>query len=298
MENFNSIELTEKELSDCFRPAIEQRKYEFYKINYADLIIEGKTVVEADKLAKEAEKELEIELTEEEKQICILSAKEAKFYQAKANTYFESLKLPKRYELPSKWQFYKDVDARMLELTESDEFKTNYQYELLQWYFSKDSRFVDSGYSLSKGLLLVGPVGCGKTTMMKAFSKNIYQSFTIISCRKIADEYKNSKPIYRYSDVSKNNFPHLYYGHSELGWCFDDLGTEEKKKNFGDELNVMEDIILNWYDKLTIGFNKIHITTNLYMDQIEEKYTARVRSRMRQMFNVIEFNEHSKDLRK
>lgn len=298
MENFNSIELTEKEILASFQPIIEQRQYEIYKVQYADFILNGITVIEADKMANEAARETLVILSNEEKNNCILNAKEAKYYTIKNNAYFESLKSPKKYGLPSKQEFYQDVDNRMFEFTGSYDFKNGYQYELLQWYFSKDPRFSDAGYSLSKGLLLVGPVGCGKTTLMKAFTKNIYQSFTIVPCRRIADEYKNNKLINRYSAVSKNNFPHLYYGHTELGWCFDDLGTEEKKKNYGDELNVMEDVLLNWYDKLTIGFNKVHITTNLHMDQIEEKYTARIRSRMRQMFNMIEFDENSPDMRK
>lgn len=298
MENFDSIELTEKEILASFQPIIEQRRYELHKELYAGLLLEGKTVIEADKIATTSAKLLLVVLTDQEKEVCILNAKEAKYYTIKASVYFESLKSPKKYGMPSKQEFYQDVDSRMFEFTGSEDYKNNYQYELLQWYFSKDSRFVDAGYSLSKGLLLVGPVGCGKTTLMKAFTKNIYQSYAVVPCRRIAEEYQNNKLINKYSALSRNNFPHLYYGHTELGWCFDDLGTEERRKNFGNELNVMEDIILNWYDKLTIGFNKIHITTNLYMDQIEEKYTARVRSRMRQMFNVIEFDENMQDKRK
>ncbi|MGB3948904.1 MAG: hypothetical protein WBM13_13040, partial [Bacteroidia bacterium] len=42
-------------------------------------------------------------------------------------------------------------------------------YELLYYYFKRDIRFEEAGYSLDKGLYVLGPVGVGKTMMMKVF---------------------------------------------------------------------------------------------------------------------------------
>jgi len=42
---------------------------------------------------------------------------------------------------------------------------------------------------------------------------------------------------------------------------------------------------------------KTHITTNLNGDEIEEMYGTRVRSRMREQFNLIAFDEAAKDKR-
>jgi DNA replication protein DnaC len=42
---------------------------------------------------------------------------------------------------------------------------------------------------------------------------------------------------------------------------------------------------------------KTHITTNLNAAEIEERYGERVRSRMREQFNLISFNSSSKDKR-
>jgi DNA replication protein DnaC len=49
----------------------------------------------------------------------------------------------------------------------------------------------------------------------------------------------------------------------------------------------MADIILNRYDNPKIPHHMTHLTTNLKPDEIEQAYGTRVRSRMREMFNVI-----------
>lgn len=282
----------------AFLPVISEKKYQLYLERYQELMISGIDHIQADKLASQERDNSKFDLSEAETVECLKTAKESKFYRLKSNQYFESLKHPKIYPQPTSEEFCLDVEKRICELT--GENVNNQQFEILKKYFTKDASIIDSGYSLSKGLILVGPVGCGKTTLMKVFSKNPQQSYSLISCRNLADKYKEKSMngIYKYFDTIKNTMPHLYYGQLQLGWCFDDLGTESAKKNYGDELNVMAEVILNWYDKLGIGFNKIHITTNLSAFQIEEIYGARVRSRMREMFNIIEFDLNEKDKRK
>ncbi len=44
---------------------------------------------------------------------------------------------------------------------------------------------------------------------------------------------------------------------------------------------------MNRYDIGVMPFWYTHVTTNLSGDQIEENYGTRVRSRMREMFNMI-----------
>lgn len=81
-------------------------------------------------------------------------------------------------------------------------------------------------------------------------------------------------------------------------YCFDDLGVENNLKYYGNECNVMAEILLSRYD-LFISHNMLtHITTNLNSSEIESMYGNRVRSRMRQMFNLIGFEAISKDKRK
>lgn len=173
-------------------------------------------------------------------------------------------------------------------------------FKLLCYYFTQDSEFEKAGYSLKKGILLFGNIGCGKTTLMRLFSHNVTNDFVVRSCREVADEYTKTKeggPLaLDYFSKLFEVYPHEHYGQKYIGCCFDDLGTEKTKKFFGNEINVMEDILQNRYDKHLIG--KTHLTTNLSGEEIEEIYGRRVRSRLREMCNIIAFDEQAFDRRK
>jgi len=49
-------------------------------------------------------------------------------------------------------------------------------------------------YDLSKGIMLAGGVGVGKTVLMSLFAQNQKSSFRVVSCRKVAQEYVNGGP--------------------------------------------------------------------------------------------------------
>jgi DNA replication protein DnaC len=160
--------------------------------------------------------------------------------------------------------------------------------KLLCKYFTNDQSFETENFKLHKGIMLVGPVGCGKTTLLKLFSANQKASFQIMSCRRLADMYADLGPeiLHRFSlEVNIPTSLDTFY-QNKIGLCFDDLGTENVKKNFGNASNVMEQIILNRYDN-GVPFYFTHLTTNLTVDEIEQMYGTRVRSRMREMFNMI-----------
>jgi hypothetical protein len=92
-------------------------------------------------------------------------------------------------------------------------------------------------------------------------------------------------------------------------YCFDDLGVEPIGCHYTKECNVMGEILLSRYDlslrhpELDSGshqkkfLTKTHITTHLNAQELENKYGNRVRSRMRQMMNVIAFDSNSVDKR-
>mgnify|MGYP003114829443 FL=1 len=140
----------------------------------------------------------------------------------------------------------------------------------------------------NKGILLSGPVGCGKTSLMKLLRHIVphQKSYELIPARNITFAFNNIgyKTIQEYGN---NNF-----------YCFDDLGVETTGRHFGKDCNVMGEILLSRYDLFLQRKIKTHATTNLNAQELEERYGNRVRSRMRQLFNLIAFDKESVDKRK
>ena len=59
----------------------------------------------------------------------------------------------------------------------------------------------------------------------------------------------------------------------------------------------MAEILFSRYDLFVSWQMVTHITTNLNSSEIESLYGIRVRSRMREMFNLINFDTSAKDKR-
>ncbi|MCB0746426.1 MAG: ATPase [Ignavibacteriae bacterium] len=139
----------------------------------------------------------------------------------------------------------------------------------------------------NKGVLLSGPVGCGKTSLMKLLRHIVphQKSYELIPARNITFAFNNIG----YKTIQE-------YGNSSF-YCFDDLGVETTGRHFGKDCNVMGEILLSRYDLFLQRKIRTHATTNLNAQELEERYGNRVRSRMRQMFNLISFDSSSKDKR-
>jgi DNA replication protein DnaC len=161
-------------------------------------------------------------------------------------------------------------------------------------YFTGES---GSGLDLNKGIYLYGPIGCGKTELMKWFKHNQTNSFVIFDVRQISDQYKKegSDGIYRYKGMIESAW--MPFGQSLVGICFDDLGTEVDSKHYGNEANVMADVFLSRYQNKNLH-SKTHFTTNLNASMLKERYGDRVASRLREMVNIVEFPDVAIDRRK
>ena len=71
----------------------------------------------------------------------------------------------------------------------------------------------------------------------------------------------------------------------------DDLGEEEETgKNFGDEMNVLRYVILKRYEMFVRNNCKLHLTTNLTIKEIAEKYDPKVADRLLGMTEKVEFD--------
>jgi len=155
-------------------------------------------------------------------------------------------------------------------------------------YFIQDHEYCKNlGIDTAKGILLSGPVGCGKTTLMKLLPHLVphKKSYHFMPCRNIVFGFNGVgfKLIENYSD----NKP----------YCFDDLGVEHIGRHYGKDCNVMGEILISRYEVFKQKDILTHITTNLNAEELQEKYGERIRSRMREMFNLISFSSNCQDKR-
>jgi len=168
--------------------------------------------------------------------------------------------------------------------------------KLLSYFLKDESVAEQMNINLTKGILLCGPIGVGKTSIMNLMRlfEPTQNRYIMKSCRDVSFEFikEGFEIIHRYTHKSFQSNTHL-----PKHYCFDDLGTESSLKYYGNETNVMMEILLSRYDFFISRKLITHITTNLSATEIEEIYGNRVRSRMREMFNLISYNQTSKDKR-
>ncbi|WP_276499374.1 ATPase [Pontibacter litorisediminis] len=160
-------------------------------------------------------------------------------------------------------------------------------------YFSGDQITAEAqGLSLRKGILLTGPVGCGKTCLMTLLRLLLLpaERYRVVPCRQVSFAFQRDgfDVIGRYSNGG---------GGKPLVYCFDDLGAEQVQRHYGNTCQVMGEVLLSRYDLFISSGLKTHMTTNLTSTEIEQVYGLRVRSRMREMFNLVSFAGQAEDKR-
>lgn len=168
-------------------------------------------------------------------------------------------------------------------------------YKLIAYFLKDQPTCNQLNIDLEKGILLTGPIGCGKTTLMNLM-KHLAPAdnkFSVKPCRDISFEFIQ----YGYQIIHKYSNGKLYHSEPRT-YCFDDLGTENNLKYYGNECNVMAEILLSRYDLYISKKLQTHITTNLSANEIEKQYGNRVRSRLRELCNLIAFDNGAKDKRK
>ena len=158
----------------------------------------------------------------------------------------------------------------------------------------KEFENIHPSYSLNKGLLITGNIGVGKSVMMQILQEipRKVNRYNIVKAIDIAGKYSENG----YDIVTKNSDKSFLMENGALNQnkpftiCYDDLGTEQPYSSFyGNKINVLEQILLKRYDLFISHNMKTIITTNLLPEQIEDFYGARVRSRLKEMVNVINY---------
>ena len=194
------------------------------------------------------------------------------------------------YNFKKTWYYLEELGQKQygsnFKLHKSDKLLI---YKLLIYFIRDEENCKIHNIDLDKGILLNGPVGCGKTSLINLMKHFVYSNhnYIIKSSRDVAIEF---------NDIG---FPTITkYGKSEKIYCFDDLGIENNIKHYGNECNTIAEIILSRYDLLIYEGIVTHATTNLNAEELEKLYGNRVRSRLRSMFNLIAFDRASIDKRK
>ena len=177
--------------------------------------------------------------------------------------------------------------------------------KLLCYYFTNDPRFEQAGYSLSKGLILQGPVGVGKSLLLELLQQNQKQSYRLVSALDVVSAYTNQdeqakkqghNPLDVYAANAIAPLGGNPFGHRAIGYCFDDLGTESQDAMyFGTRNNCMEEVLWKRYKAKL--FTSTHITTNLALEDIGRLYGPRIYDRLFEMFNHITWPSTAKSRR-
>lgn len=183
--------------------------------------------------------------------------------------------------------------------------ETEYEFfQMLLSYFSNDEKgFLSLAdkfsntqnkqrFSIDKGIILIGGLGVGKTTIMKLFAMNPYAPYRVVSVQEMAKDLELQKleGLAKYSVLEKvpvNNPENYYFGHKHIGLCIDDMGDKHEQMNlFGNIRNVIDLVIGERYFK-ELPKNMTFITTNSEPKDWVENYDSKTVDRFREQFNVF-----------
>lgn len=234
------------------------------------------------------EQYLHIDLELEETEEALRLARKAKHFTLERIKYFEKISKPTVFQKHSAEQLFEmfmNAGYKFADDAHAAKVKN------LCCYFANDSR---GKLDLNRGILLLGNIGNGKTSLMRFFSTNQLYGFRIERIIDITSDYKvlGEGGVKAYSTNLK--VPLNLYGLENYGYCFDDIGTEEiPARHYGESKNVFAEIILSRYDNHLTPFNSTHATSNKSLTELENTYGSRVFDRMKEMFNIIVFDHES-----
>lgn len=157
--------------------------------------------------------------------------------------------------------------------------------ELVKYFTGHESKL-----NPNKGVYLYGPVGRGKTLIMQslmvmcaAVEKKLEAAGERYSSNRF--QIVNAKSIV--NELAANKKPEVMKRYYSGVWCIDDFGAEDGYKLYGNDLNVVGDIIVERYQRYQQSGLLTHATSNIMPEEWKAKYGDRVESRLHEMFNVV-----------
>lgn len=150
---------------------------------------------------------------------------------------------------------------------------------------SDDFEKLSPTYDNDKGIMLLGPIGSGKTLLMQGLIEvaryfDPMSTFRILPTYALTEEFaRNGVDVYSRCRVGSSEV-----NPSVDGLVLDDMGAEAIMNHYGQPTNVIAELILRRYDQRAQTFG----TSNLDQKTLRRFYGERVWSRMKSMFNFIE----------
>ena len=143
----------------------------------------------------------------------------------------------------------------------------------------------DTGYATqTKGMLLAGGVGIGKSMILRCVAATIHAEYLTVPDLSTL-----------FSQQGSDGFWNAVGRANRWDLMLDDLGAEKAVKSYSNALPI-EELLYRRYDLWQRHGVRTHIATNLVGDQVEERYGMRIRDRLKEMMTPVVSN--GKSLRK
>lgn len=168
-----------------------------------------------------------------------------------------------RYRLQALYQL--EVEHRDCIFIEDDNTKDKIA-RVARWLYSSQKR----------GLVLMGGLGNGKSTMLRIINRLFKSNSTFGDAQDVFDYFKNSRGGMRYWDE-----PFL---------LIDDIGVEpERCLDYGEVNYPITRLLLHRYNQQLTTV----LATNLWIEDIQARYGDRIVDRMNETYSVITYSNES-----
>lgn len=161
---------------------------------------------------------------------------------------------------------------------------------LYRWVWERAGRIMRGSLDPCKGIMLCGPIGTGKSTLMKGLQKyeSLVNRYAFAFGRKdLGFAFVSAAEIsLRYAEQGIDGIIRYTQRECATGLCVDELGREPSDaKHFGTGLNVIQTVL-----QLRYEFRHeycTYATTNLELDDIPSRYGIYIADRCKEMFNIV-----------
>lgn len=223
----------------------------------------------------------DVQLTDEEVKEALYEARKKRYYINKQKEYWNSINSKSEWHGITEARLYDYYATKLMRtINRKPTEKSLNILKLLTAYIMQ----TDTNFDNAKGFLFVGGTGSGKTVLAKTISKNPLYNYEFTTAKNIAECYQ----------IGDDHWQQWVNPNKAI--IIDDLGDEkpaqiDHKKG---QIEALDELLKRRYEDKS--YCNIIITTNMNGDVISERYGDRIRSRMREMFNVVNFGNN--DLRK